>query len=156
MFEDEKVEAISCQTLNEVLLSISKVCLFASTAVAIAFTIVAALHSLKILHVLAYHCIICCSTFSSASNKLAESFGINLCNAAINIILESDKDEGVKDSSDYDHSILLSSLSSGEKNTFEKSKFYRTHYKRKSKESSNWWTLFLDPSFKAIYLTEPN
>jgi len=92
---------------------------------------------------------------SSKSNKLAESIGVNLYNAAISIIHESDKDVGYKDNSD-DDSILLSSLSSGENNTFEKRKFYRTQYKRKSKESSNWWTLFLDPSIKAIYLTEPN
>jgi hypothetical protein len=62
---------------------------------------------------------------------------------------------GYKDNSD-DDSILLSSLSSGENNTFEKRKFYRTQYKRKSKGSSNWWTLFLYPSIKALYLTEPN
>ena len=92
---------------------------------------------------------------TSTRNKLAESFGVNLYNAAITIIHESDKDEGDKENSD-DDSILLSSLSSGEDNTFEKRKFYKTQYKRKSKESSNWWTLFLDPSIKAIYLTEPN
>ena len=80
---------------------------------------------------------------SNASKKLAESIGVNLYNApAISIIHESDEDEGDKDKSD-DDSIILSLLSSGEENTFEKIKFYRTHYKRKSKESSNWWTLFL-------------
>jgi hypothetical protein len=92
---------------------------------------------------------------SSTSNKLAESIGVNLYKAAISIIHESDKDEGDQDNSD-DDSILLSSLSSEEDNTFEKHKFYKTQYKRKSKESSNWWTLFLDPSIKAIYLTETN
>ena len=56
---------------------------------------------------------------SSASNKLAESIGVNLYNTAISIIHESEKDEGDKDNSD-DDSILLSSLSSGEDNTFEK------------------------------------
>jgi len=93
---------------------------------------------------------------TSTRNKLAESFGVNLYNAAITIIHESDKDEGDKENSD-DDSILLSSLSFGGDNTFEKRKFYRTHYKRQSKDSWNWWwTLFLDPSIKAIYLTEPN
>ena len=56
---------------------------------------------------------------SNASKKLAESIGVNLYNAAISIIHESDEDEGDKDNSD-DDSILLSSLSSGEDNTFEK------------------------------------
>ena len=74
---------------------------------------------------------------SSASNKLAESIGVNLFNDSISIIHESDEDEGDKDNSD-DDSIILSSLSSGEDYTFEKRKFYRTQYKRKSKESSNW------------------
>ena len=73
---------------------------------------------------------------SSASNMLAESIGVNLFNDAISIIHESDEDEGDKDNSD-DDSILLSSLSSGEDNTFEKRKFYKTQYKRKSKESCN-------------------
>ncbi len=60
---------------------------------------------------------------SSASNKLAESIGVNLYNApAISIIHESDEDEGDKDKSD-DDSIILSLLSSGEENTFEKRKF---------------------------------
>ena len=49
---------------------------------------------------------------------LAESIGVNLYNAAISIIHESDEDEGDKDNSDDDSIFLLSSSSSGEDNTF--------------------------------------
>jgi hypothetical protein len=84
---------------------------------------------------------------SSTSNKLAESIGINLYNAAISIIHESDEHEGDKDNSD-DHSIILSSISTGEDNTFKKHKFYRTYYERQSKKSCNWWTLFPLPFYQ--------
>ena len=39
---------------------------------------------------------------SSTSNELAESIGVNLYNAAISIIHESDENEGDKDNSDDD------------------------------------------------------
>ena len=62
----------------------------------------------------------------SASNKLAKSIGVNLYNATISIIHESDKDEGEKDNSD-DNSLLLSSL------TF----FWRGKHNRKAQVLKN-------------------
>ena len=50
---------------------------------------------------------------AQASNKLAESIGVNLFNAAISIIHESDEDEGDKDNSDDAYSCHQP-LSSGE------------------------------------------
>ena len=70
---------------------------------------------------------------SSASNKLAESIGVNLYNAAISIIHESDEDEGDKgnkgnkgnsdDAYSCHHSLL-------ERTTHSKSAIFTEHITR--------------------------
>ena len=64
---------------------------------------------------------------SSASNKLAESIGVNLYNAAISIIHESDEDEGDKGNSDDAYSCHHSLL---ERTTHSKSAIFTEHITR--------------------------